>query len=381
MYKKFFTITALIISLIFIISFILSKRAGKQIVLGQSAPLTGPLKMFGEDIVVGARAYFNYVNDNSILDKKIKLITLDDKYEPKLTLLNVNKLISKYQVFSLFGIVGTPTSAKVLPKVIESEIPLIATFSGASFLRERLYRNIINIRSSYKKESEALINYLTNDLKMKKIAIFYQNDSYGKNVLSSVREALQKKDIYLVAEGTYKRNTLSISHALYEIEAKEPDAIIMVGSYKSVAKFIKRAKKGVLKDAIFCNVSFVGSRALLEELNYNMKNIVISQVLPPFKYLENLYSEYLTLLERYYPHKKPSFVSFEAFISAKLTVKALLDMKYQTQEEFIKAFESIESDYLIDLNISLSKENHNAIDSVFLTEYVENEFRLIKEIK
>lgn len=166
----------------------------KIIKIGTSLPLTGINKSFGKNVVIGANAYFQYANEKKLLgEKQINFIQYDDKYEPSLTLDNIEHLI-KDNVFSFFGFVGTPTVKTILPRVLDSDIPFFAPFTGASFLRDKKNQNIINIRSSYKDEIESIITYLYTQKNFTRYGVFYQNDDYGEEGYIALVDALEKNN-------------------------------------------------------------------------------------------------------------------------------------------------------------------------------------------
>ena len=111
------------------------------------------------------------IENNLIKNKNIEFLVYDDKYEPELTLENTNKLIYQDKIFALFGYVGTPTVKRVLPILYDEDIPFFSAFTGASFLRDNKNTNFINFRSSYEQEIETLINYLSVQKKLDKIAV------------------------------------------------------------------------------------------------------------------------------------------------------------------------------------------------------------------
>ena len=236
-----------IIIFIFIIFYLYFKDdvfKDKTIVIGASLPKSGIIKSWGDAVSSGVNSYLNYANENNLInDKKIEFLTYDDKYEPELTLENTNKLIYEDNVFALFGFVGTPTVKRVLPILYDENIPFFSAFTGASFLRDKKNENFINFRASYEQEIEALINFLDKQKKLNKVAVFYQNDDYGEEGYISLLESLKNKGIKLVAEGSYKRNTLSIGHAFNEIKDANPEVIFMIGAYKTNSLFKKKQKK------------------------------------------------------------------------------------------------------------------------------------------
>ncbi len=345
----------------------------QTIIFGSSLPKSGLMKTWGKNVQMGATAYFNYVNDSKLLDnhRKIKLIALDDKYEPELTKDNINKLLEKEDIFALFGFVGTPTVKNILPFLEDIEIPFIAPFTGASFLRNGDNPNFINFRSSYKEEIDKIVNYLIDKKKIKKIAVFYQNDTYGEEGYVSLIEKLKSKNLKLHGEGMYKRNTLSIKHAFSEIKVKKPEAIIMIGAAKANALFIRKSQKDKdLKKALFCNISFCDANEMVKEFDFDTKNIIFSQVVPSCTIYEmDVIKEYRYLMKRYFPKEPLSFISLESFLAAKTVVQAIKQMRNKafTREEFIKQMKNVEENTL--KGITLKYKNTQLLNKTYLFKY------------
>lgn len=350
------------------------------ILLGASLPLTGINSHLGRDVVVGANTYFSHTNARGgIQGKKIEFIQYDDKYEPENTLSNTIKLISKDDVFALFGFVGTPTVKRVLPLISETNIPFIAPYTGASFLRTKDTSNIVNFRSSYNEELDALVEYLTKQKNITRFAIFYQNDDYGEEGYIALSNALAKRNLTLSAEGTYKRNTLSIRHAIHEIEAAKPEAIVLVGSYKPTARFIEKVKEHIPSKMIFCPISFVNADALIGELHGQGENILFSQTIPSY---DDFYSkeavEYLKNLTFYYPEEKPSLVSYESYLAAKSVVTALKAINGAiTPSKFLDKLKNL-SPKTLD-NIPLKYNHAQLLNQVYLSNYVNGKFEIIQK--
>ncbi|MEV9594903.1 ABC transporter substrate-binding protein [Aliarcobacter butzleri] len=348
----------------------------KTLVIGSSIPYSGSIDLWGEAVNNGVNSYFNYANEFNLLkDKKIKFLAYDDKYEPELTYENIEKLIHKNNVFALFGFVGTPTIKRVLPVIYDENIPFFAPFSGASFLRNN-NDNIINFRSSYKEEIENLVNYLESQNKLERVAIFYQNDIYGEENYISLKNALKEKNRQLLAEGSYNRNTLSISHAFNEIKDVKPQVIFISGAYKANSLFIQKAKEDEeLKDVIFCNISFGDANSMVKELknlNTDTKNIIFSQVVPNYENQNlKIVNEYQMVMKKYFSDKPLGFLSFEAFLSSKVLVNAIsrIDGKI-TRDKLIFALKTTPSNLLE--GIHLEYKNSQLLNQTYLFKY-ENE--------
>jgi ABC-type branched-subunit amino acid transport system substrate-binding protein len=213
------------------------------ITFGQSAALEGPAAALGQGMNVGILAAFDEANRNGgVAGRKLELRSYDDGYEPNRAIENTRRLIDQDQVFALIGEVGTPTSKAVQPITTEAMVPFIGPFTGAGFLRDASLGNIVNYRATYGQETEAWIKHLTEDLGHKRIAILYQDDSFGRVGLEGVQKALEKRGMSLVAEATYKRNTTAVKSAVLTVRKAKPDSVVMVGAYKPIAAFIKLAR-------------------------------------------------------------------------------------------------------------------------------------------
>lgn len=379
MIKRALLFFSVIVLVFFLLKF-LDKNESNKIVLGSSIPISGINKELGKEIVQGANSYFSHINAiGGINGKHIDFIYYDDKYEPQNTIRNTKKLINEDKSFALFGFVGTPTVKAILPIINDVDIPFIAPYTGASFLRNSDNENIINFRSSYKEEIEKIINYLHDIKGLNKFSIFYQNDDYGEEGYIATIEALKKRNLKLTSEGTYKRNTLSIRHAIHEIKSNKPEAVIIVGAYKPSAHFIRKARECCFSDVIFAPISFVNSNALMDELNGDGKNIIFSQTVPPYNDSSNkITQEYLKLLNFYYPNAEPTYTSFESFLAAKLVVEALWQIKDSiNRKRFLQELKSLPQNLLE--NIPIKYKNTQLLNKVYLSVYEKGKFKQIEE--
>ncbi len=327
------------------------------ILIGQSAAQTGPAQELGKEMKAGAEAYFDAINKaGGINGRKIKLISLDDGYEPDKAVANTKKLIDEEKVLALFGYVGTPTSNAALPIFTEAKVPFIGAFTGAQSLRDPFNRYIFNVRASYFDETEEIVGHLVQQ-GIKKIAVFYQNDAYGKAGLAGVERAMKKRMLEIVTTATVERNTVDVAGAVATLSKSKSEAIVMIGAYKSCAAFIKAMKiAGALQQ--FWNLSFVGSKALSKELGEEGRGVQISQVMPfPWSGVSLVVREYQTRIggpENY------SFTSLEGFIAAKVLVEGLKRAgKNPTRESLVDGLASMGKTDLGGFTVSYTPTNHN----------------------
>ncbi len=340
-----------------------------RIVFGQSAALKGDAAALGIGMREGILAAFNEANAaGGVHGRKLELISYNDGYEPDTAIANTQRLIGEDKVFALIGEVGTPTSKAVQPITTEQGVPFIGPFTGAAFLRDPSLNNVINIRASYRQETEAWIEHLTTDLGLRRIAILYQDDSFGRAGLEGVTSALEKRGLRLVAEGTYMRGTTAVKRALLAIRKGNPQAVVMVGAYKPCAEFIKLAH--VIKlHPVFVNISFVGSKPLAEELGHDGDGVVVTQVVPlPADVNIPLVAGYQKALKAINPNAEPGFVSLEGYIDGRLVVETLRHSGNPvTRAGFLSTIRNVGVFDLDGLKLSFGPHDNQGMDKVFLT--------------
>jgi ABC-type branched-subunit amino acid transport system substrate-binding protein len=337
------------------------------IVLGQSVALTGPAAALGIEMRTGAKAYFDFVNARGgVHGRKVELRTLDDGYEPSRTAPNTKKLIEEDRVFALFGYVGTPTAAAALPIFTQARVPFFGAFTGAELLREPFNPYIFNVRASYYDETEKIVEQLVST-GSKNIAVFYQDDAYGQAGLKGVERAMTRRNLKTSALGTVERNTIKVEGAVQSIQAAGPDAVVMISAYKSCGEFIRQMKRAG-SAAQFYNVSFVGSKALAEDLGKDGVGVAISQVMPfPWGASVPVVKEYQQLMHKA-GQKEFNFSAVEGYVAAKVFVEGLRRAgRDLTREKLIAALEKMQDVDIGGFYVSFSPKNHNASKFVDLT--------------
>ena len=320
--------------------------AEQEIQVGMSTALSGPARSLGQSMKVGVEACFKQVNeDGGVRGKSLRLIAIDDGYEPSQAAPNMRKLIDEEQVIAVIGNVGTPTAIVTVPIANEKKTLLFGAFTGAGVLRKTPPdRYVINYRASYAEETAAMITGLLNaGIKPEEIAFFTQNDGYGDAGYNGAISALISKgyaEADKLAHGRYTRNTLNVEEALGVIlDAEvEPRAIIMVGAYAPNAEFIKLARED-FPDALFLNVSFVGSVPLAKRLGDASEGVIVTQVVPGYNSDLSGVVQYRQALEKYAPGTAPGFVSLEGCIVAKIFAEGLRNAgETQTRRALLTVF-------------------------------------------
>ena len=354
---------------VFLSASVVTGYKNKPIILGQSCAMSGPAKNLGTELREGLITAFAEINaTGGINGREILLESYDDGYEPYRAFKNTEKLIEN-GVFALIGEVGTPTSKAVLPLVSKHKIPFFSPFTGAELLREPHNPFIVNIRASYYREMEHLVYFLVEKMQMKKIACFYQNDSYGYAGLEGVNRALKKRGMSLVGKGDYERNTVAVLGGLQDIERLEPDAIVMVGAYPACAEFIKLyGIRNPNNQIMFANISFVGTKDLRRALGNFGKRVIVSQVVPfPWDKTIPIVKQYHEALNKYRPSSSPGFTSLEGYVAGRFFGYVASRVEGElTRESFIKAVERLGHIDFEGIQLFYNRTNYRGSEEVFI---------------
>lgn len=296
-----------------------------RVLFGQSAALSGPAAALGQGMRLGIEAAFAEINRRGgVHGRQLELVSVDDGYEPEAALTNTRRLLQEESVFALIGPVGTPTSRAVEPVAAQAGAPYIGAFTGAEFLREpEEAPTAVNIRASYFQETDEMVERLIEDLGISRIAVLYQDDSYGNAGLTGVRMALAARRRELSGLAAYQRNTTAVKVAVLELRRANPEAVIIIGAYRPVAEFVRWARR-IDFNPILMNISFVGSEALAADLGSAGEGVLITQVVPfPEDNSLRVVRNYREALRRQERGAPPSFVSLEGYIVGRLTGEVL----------------------------------------------------------
>ena len=318
------------------------------ITLGMTSPFSGPNGVYGTDMRQVIQTYFDQVNKaGGVNGRKINLVALDDGYETERAVANTKALIEDKNVFALLASYGSSPTTEAMNKVFgPAKVPLVGTISGAGSLREPIAQNpnsryMFNVRASYADETEAIVNQLVS-LGLKNIAVFYQNDGFGKSGLDGITVALKKHNLAPTVAATVERNSTEVAAAVEAIAKAKPQAVIMVTLYKPTAAFVKAMKKAN-QGPMFMTLSPVGTEQLVAELGADARGLGISQVMPyPWNDVVPMVRDYQKLVGGKGGY---SYYGIEAYAMARVMVDALKRMgKDPSREKLMAALESTSMD-------------------------------------
>lgn len=336
----------------------------QEVRIGMVNAQSGPAAALGLGMHSGAQAYFDRINaQGGVNGRRITLLSQDDGYEPYRTAAHTRDLLNAQQAFVLLGYVGTPTSRAALPLALQAQVPYLFPLTGAEFLRTPAKPGVFNVRASYIEETEHLVERLTTDLQLRKIAILMQDDSFGESVKSGLNGALTKRGLSIHAEARVLRNSLQVTQAIHALQHAQPEAVFFVGTYKQLAAAVKEAKAQGF-NARFLSVSFIGSERLIEIAGLDAEGVYITQVVP------SPHDSSIALVKAYQadlPSGDFSHVSLEGYISAAVFVQALKNAAEPlTRDSFLDALEHLETD-LGGFKLSFTRNDHQGSSAVYLT--------------
>jgi ABC-type branched-subunit amino acid transport system substrate-binding protein len=342
--------------------------ADDTIVIGQSAPFSGPSAQLGTEFNLGARTYFQMINEGGgIHGRKIELRAKDDLYDPQTTASNTAELLDQDHVVALFGYVGTSNTLAALPLAVAAQVPFFAPVTGAEALRQPLNRLVFNVRASYFDEAEYILDQLSVT-GTKSIAVFHQNDADGKAGLDAVTKAKAKRGLPIVATAMVERHSTDVGAAAKALQAARPDAVVLISSYVSSATLIKEMKKAGYT-GLFVSVSFVGGKALADELGgAAAAGVMISEVVPfPWGKASPLQNEYARAMQKA-GVPGMSFGSVEGFLAAKTLVEGLRRTgRDLTRARLAAALETMGNWDAGGVTVSFTPDNHNGSRFVEMT--------------
>lgn len=326
-----------------------------SITLGQSTTLTGPLGDLGQEVLKGAKVYFDALNaKGGVHGRTIKLVTKDDAYDAKKTLENVNAFIAADSTFALFGTFGTPNNEALIPVAQKAGLPVLTPYTGAPSIRGKDSKGVFNLRASYADEMEELVKHLTT-LGIKKIGIAYQNNAFGKEVLAAATDAMARRNLKPVLAVSVENNASDAATASEKLLATDPEALLLGIAGKPTIEFIKatnQRRKGTQMYAL----SVLATPSNLRALGSDGTGVAISQVVPfPINSTMPIVREYQQAMSAS-GHTEFSHLSLEGYIDAKVTAEGLRRAgRTPTRAGLVSAMDAMRNYNLGGMEVSFGK--------------------------
>ena len=362
------------------IGFHASARAADptNIKVGQSIALTGPLSELGIAMHQGAKAGFAAINaKGGVNGQKIELNAVDDGYDVQRSLENVKGFLADRSTFALFSCMGTPMIEAMLPSVLESGIPFFAPFSGALSARPANANNVFNIRASYPEEAQQLVQHLAT-VGIKRIAIAYQNNTFGKEIFAGTQLAMAKFNVEATAIVTVENSAADAASAAAKVATSQPQAVLLGLAGKPTIEFVK-AIRAQRKGLPLYALSIMGAAATLKAIGGDATGIAVSQVVPlPSNSMMPVVRDFQQAWKASSTTLEPSHLALEGYINARVFAEALRRVgKSPSRNAFIDSTWAMKRFDLGGFEVSFNASDKNASRFVELT-MVANDGRFIR---
>jgi len=331
-----------------------------EVIIGQSCQLSGPLAALSGEVRQGAKLYFDHVNGNGgVMGRKIRLVTLDDAYDPKKAADNTRELIDQHRVLALFQYAGTPPSLAAVPIAEEKRVPLIAPFTGSDALRQKFSRYVFNIKASYSDELAAMVRQLAA-VGIDRVAVVYLNNAFGTGGLAAVEKSAGEHGVKLLAKVALEVDGSKMAAAVEQVSKGQPQAIIVVSAGKPSIDFVDAYLKAG-HHSTFYMLSVISNTQLVQVLQEKARGIVITQVVPPPWNQSASVARELQARAGEAGLKELTFSQMEGFLSAKFLVEGLKRAgKNLSRDALVRALEDMKKHDLGGYLVELSATKHSS---------------------
>ena len=310
--------------------------------LGSYLPLQSGLAAGATQMKEGTEAYFKWVNDNGgVNGRKIEWIVENDSYNPQQTVAVVKKLVDRDDVFAVVSTLGTVTNLAVLPFLHQRGVPVINPAGGHLNLNKPKDKNVFGILPLSSEIGESMADYALTKLGAKKIAIFFQNDQFGKDQRDGAVEYLKKKNMAPAAEASYVPADVDISAQVIALRQAQPDAVLLAVIPKHGSLFMKEAQKLGWKPKVVGHNTMADpvvtdlAGDALEGIYVNLMTAVDSMDTPQVKQANEI-------LAKYSPKTKPGYYPYLGMAGAKIFVEGAKKAgKDLTRAKLIKSLEDM----------------------------------------
>jgi len=333
-----------------------------QILIGQTVGVTGSAAATVQEASQGASLYLDHVNaKGGVGGQKIELLTLDDKFDTKLTLDNARVLIEQKGVLGLFMTRGTPHTQGILPLLEQHGVPLIGPSTGAIALHKPVHKYVFNVRAPYQHEVEKAISHL-NTLGIKRIGVVHVDDTFGSDALAGAMSGFKANQLEALFVEKFDRTKPDFTAMAPRIAQKQPQAVVFVGTGAAVVDGIKALRSAGVSGQIV-TLSNNASGGFIKALGDSARGVVVTQVLPSERSLNYPLVKEAMDLARAKNIADLTPAMLEGFVSAKVLVEGIKRAGPKPDRAKLQAgLESIKKLDLGGLELSYSATDHSGLD-------------------
>lgn len=339
-----------------------SQLSHAQILVGQTAGFTGPVGAGVKETTDGAKLYIDSINARGgVNGQKIELVSLDDKFDPKLALENTRKLIEDQGVMAMFLTRGTPHTEAIIPLLEKHNVALVGPSTGAMVLHKPVRKNVFNVRATYQREAEKAITHL-NSMGISRIAIVYADDSFGADGVAGAQKGLASAKLQPVLLEKFDRSKPDFGPMAPRIFQSNAQAVIMVASGGAVVDGIK-ALRAAGSAAQIVTLSNNASGGFVKSLGDQGRGVIVTQVFPYERSIAYPLVKEAQEMARAKGMNDVSPAMLEGFAAAKVLVEGLRRAGAKPSRDKIQlALEGIRKLDIGGLEVSYSPDDHTGLD-------------------
>ncbi|MFL6692813.1 MAG: ABC transporter substrate-binding protein [Ramlibacter sp.] len=333
-----------------------------QLLIGQTAGFSGPVAAGVKEAADGAKLWINAVNARGgVNGQKIELVSMDDKFEPKLAAQNAKKLVEERNVLALFLTRGTPHNEAILPILDANNVPLIAPSTGAMVLHQPVNRHVFNVRSTYQREAEKALDHLVG-LGMHRIAVVAADDSFGSDVAKGLARGFERAKLKPVAEISADRSKPDFGHIVPAIIASQAQAVMWIGSGNSVSDGVK-ALRAAGSSAQVLTLSNNASGGFVKNMGEYARGVIVTQAFPNERSAASPFVREAMQLAKAAGIDSVSPAMLEGYAGAKVLVEGLRRAgRVPTRASLQAALETIQNMDIGGLEVTYSTTDHTGFD-------------------
>ena len=296
--------------------------SAKDITIGSSLALSGPLASSGREAKAGIEAAFAQINGKGgIHGRQLVLQAMDDAYVPARTVDNVRKMTGNNSILALLSCLGTPNNASLVPIVEEGGIPYVAPITGATSLRRPDIRNIFHVRASYADETQRLIQRLAG-MGMSNLVVVYLDNGYGREVLADAIRAAEGTGMKVTAQFPLETAGKNLNEVLAQVQAARPGAVFMAtaGAASGSLALALRKQSPSLP---MVGLSVTLNQDNIHDLGAGASGIALGMVLPdPYRARTQLVRDYQAAM-RATGQQDFATLSLETYVNARVLAEGL----------------------------------------------------------
>ena len=348
----------------FLISFV--HVASAQIRIGQTAGFTGPVSSGVKETTDGAKLYFNAINaKGGVFGQKIELLSLDDKFDPKLAGENARTLIEKDEVLAMFLTRGTPHTQAVIPVLDEYKVALVGPSTGAMVLHQPVQKHVFNVRATYQREAERAIAHL-HSIGITRIAMVYVDDSFGEDALAGAEKGFVKAKLKPVMVEKFSRAKPDFAVIAPKLLESNAQAIFMVAAGQAVVEGLKIFRESG-SQAQVVTLSNNASGGFVKSLGSMGRGLIVMQVFPSERSIANPLVKQALDMAKVQGVAQVSPAMLEGFAAAKVLVEGLRKAGPKpTRDKVISALETLRQFDIGGFKLTYSSTSHTGLDFVDL---------------